>query len=55
MKSFVFWLATAGAVGAVAGTILHPGILEILIVWAAIVGLFYGVRSLRSQPRSAQP
>ena len=53
MKSFLFLLVTAAAVGALAGTILHPGAPEIVIVWAALIGLFYGVRSLRSARRTA--
>ena len=53
MKSFFFWLATAAAVGAFAATILRPGVPEIVIVWAVLIGLFYGVRSLRSTRRAA--
>lgn len=42
MKSFVLWLATAAAIGAMTGTIVHPGIPEILAVWAATVAIYYG-------------
>jgi len=52
MKSLFFWLTTAAAVGALAATILRPGALEIVIVWAALIGLFYGLRSLRATRQS---
>jgi hypothetical protein len=52
MKSFVFWLATAGAIGALAGTTLRPGFPEIVIVWAAVIGLYYGWRTLATKHRT---
>ena len=54
MRSFFFWLATAGAVGALSGTTVRPGFPEIVIVWAAVVGMYYGVRFLGTQRRSAE-
>jgi hypothetical protein len=55
MKSFVFWLATAGAIGALAGSTLHAGLPEIVIVWGVVIGLHYGWRSLATKHRSALP
>lgn len=49
MKSFVFWLATAAAIGAFAGSILRPGFPEIAIVWAAVIGIHYGWRSFTAK------
>jgi len=55
MKSFAFWLATAGAIGALAGSTLHPGFLEIVIVWGAVIGLYYAWRTLATKHRTASP
>ena len=55
MKSFVFWLATAGAIGALAASILRPGFPEIVIVWAAVIGLHYFWRTLTTKQRTASP
>ena len=52
MKSFVFWLATAGAIGAIAGSILRPGLLEIVIVWVAVIGLYYCWRNFAIKRRT---
>lgn len=53
MKSFFFWLATAGALGVIAGTMFRPGFPEVVLVWAAVVGLHYGIRAIANQRRSA--
>ncbi|SKB04174.1 hypothetical protein SAMN02745166_04001 [Prosthecobacter debontii] len=53
MKSFFFWLSVALGIGALMGSILRPGVLEIVIVIAALNGLFYGLRSFKS--RKADP
>ncbi len=55
MRSFIFWLATFCAIGAVAGTMLRPGIPEIAIVWAVVVGLSYWLRSsvMKKRQRSS--
>ncbi len=53
MKSFPFWLSIAAALGAVAGTTLHPGIPEIVIVWAVVAGLYYATRNMRRRPSLA--
>lgn len=47
MKSFVFWLTTFAAFGAMLAMIFHPGPVEILIVWAAVNALYYGIRGQR--------
>ena len=52
MKSFVFWIATAGAIGTLAGSILRPGFPEIVIVWAAVIGLHSCWRSFTTKRRS---
>jgi hypothetical protein len=52
MKSFVFWLATVAAMGALAGSILRPGFPEIVIVWAAVIGLYYWRRSFTTKRRT---
>jgi hypothetical protein len=54
MKSFFFWLATASAIGALAGIIVRPGPQEIVIIWAALVGLYYLARSWGSHRRTAK-
>ncbi len=50
MKSFIFWIATAAALGALTGTILRPGILEIFAVWAATIAIYYGWSARRAKP-----
>lgn len=54
MNSFFFWLATAGGLGVIAGTMLRPGFPEVVLVWAAVVGLYYGIRAIASRRPSAQ-
>ncbi len=49
MKSFPFWLSIAAALGAVAGTILRPGVPEIVIVWVLVAGLYYATRNMRDR------
>lgn len=39
-------LLSSIAFGAVVGSVVHPGIPEIAIVWAIAVGLYYGFRRL---------
>ena len=53
MKSFSLWLATAAAFGSITGTLLHPGIPEIVIAWAVVVGMFYGIGSIRTRRRTS--
>ena len=55
MKSFVFWLVTAAALGALAGSTLRLGFLEIVIIWAAVVGLHYGLRGKTTRRHTASP
>ena len=52
MKSFIFWLATAAAIGSLAGSSLRPGFPEIVFVWAAVIGLHYGWRSYTLKQRT---
>lgn len=48
MKSFVFWLTTFAAFGAILATIIHPSPIEILVIWAAVNALYYyGIRGQR--------
>ena len=53
MKSFVFWLTTVAAIGALAGSMLRPGFPEIVIVWAAIIALHYGWRTMATKRHNA--
>jgi hypothetical protein len=47
MKSFVFWLTTATALGTVLAMILHPSPIEVMIVWIVVNALYYGWRTNR--------
>lgn len=51
MKSFPFWLATAIALGSAAGTVLRPGIPEIVIAWTVLILAGTAVRSYRRKRR----
>ena len=48
MKSFVFWLTTAAAIGALAGSAVRPGLLVIMIIWVALIAPYYGWLSFTS-------
>ena len=43
MRSFVFWLSLAAALGAILAQVLHPGVPEIVIVFAVVNALYYGI------------
>lgn len=45
MKSFVFWLTAAMALGAILRTLIPASPLEILVVWFAVNALYYGIRN----------
>lgn len=49
MKSFYFWLSLAMGIGALLGSILRPGLIEIILVIAAANGIIYGMRKLKSK------
>lgn len=51
MNSFFFWLTVAASLGAILGAMIHPGVLEIVIVLALLNATFYGVRSLARNRR----
>lgn len=51
MQSFFFWLTSAIALGALLGSILHPGFPEIMISLVALNVLFYGARGLARKRR----
>ena len=55
MKSFVFWLTTFAAFGALLAMILHPGPVEILVVWAAVNQWRGHARDLACQRRFISP
>ena len=53
MKSFIFWLTTAAALGAILGTAVRPGAVEVVVAWAVFTGLFYALRGGRVPKISA--
>lgn len=55
MNSFFFWLTVAAALGALLGTMLHPGFPEIVITLTVLNALFYGVRSTARGHRRRSP
>jgi hypothetical protein len=55
MNSYVFWLALAAALGALIGSILRPGLLEIVIILVAFNTLFYSMRRLARAHRLRSP
>jgi len=51
MNSFFFWLTVAAGIGALLAQILHPGVIEIVIVVAIANFAFYGYRRLMRTAR----
>ena len=51
MQSFFFWLTSALALGALLGSVLHPGLPEIIISLLVLNALFYGARGWARKPR----
>jgi hypothetical protein len=46
MNSFFFWLTVAAGLGALISQIVHPGLLEIVIVFSLANFAFYGYRRM---------
>lgn len=54
MQSFPYWLLAALAVGALIGSVLRPGLLEIIIVWSVAAALYSTWRRISSRRRLAE-
>lgn len=55
MQSFPYWLLTALALGAFLGALLHPGPIEIVIVWAVAAALCSAWRRTRNRRLATRP
>ncbi|WP_428307757.1 hypothetical protein [Lacipirellula sp.] len=54
MQSFPYWLLAALASGAFLGSMLRPGLLEIVIVWSVVAAVYSTWRRISSRRRLAE-